>query len=92
MDTELRQLEQSWQRSGDPLTRAKLDVARSRAGLPTGLAFVEESRKEFEKNLRENLRTNLEYDLSEYMRKYSSVVEYVRWYQVNQPPPKGGGL
>jgi len=83
MDTELRQLEQSWQQSGDPLTRAKLDVARSRAGLPTGLAFVEETRKEFEKNLRENLRTNLEYDLSEYMRKYGSVVEYIRWYQMN---------
>jgi len=83
MDTELQQLERTWLQTGDPSDRAKLDIARSRAGLPTGLAFVEESRRSFEKNLRENLQANLEHDLSEYMRKYGSVVEYIRWYQMN---------
>lgn len=83
MDAELRRLEQEYQQSNDPLLREKLDVARSRAGLPISLPTLIAEISAFEERVRTTLRATLEYELSEYMRKHSSLVDHIRWYQQN---------
>jgi len=83
VDTEIRRLEQRYQQTGDPLLWKELDTLRGRAALPISLSSVVESIRALEERIQKNLRASLEYELAEYMRKYGSVVEHLRWQQMD---------
>jgi len=79
MDEEIRRLEFQYHTTNDPDALRSLDIARERAGLPISLESLDERKQAITAWIQRNFRDSLLYSLNNYMRKYSNVVDHLRW-------------